>query len=193
MGVYKLSSAGGLATPRTNYSSFLAGNPAVDFGSYESIASTLVSGTSTSTITFSSIPSDYKHLQIRMSYNNLTGLDNMKMQLNGATNSTRWHSLSGDGSSASGSTGTSNIISFQAGRSDTIQYVNILDILDYTSTTKNKTIRTLGGVDNNGSGVVYLISNLYSTTSAISSIALSFVTYNFTPDSRISLYGIRGA
>jgi hypothetical protein len=30
MGVYKLSTAGGLATPRTNYSSFLAGNPAVN-------------------------------------------------------------------------------------------------------------------------------------------------------------------
>ncbi len=28
MGVYKLSSAGGITTPRTNYSSFLAGNPA---------------------------------------------------------------------------------------------------------------------------------------------------------------------
>jgi hypothetical protein len=159
--------------------------------SYESIASTLVSGTSTSTITFSSIPSTYKHLQIRMSYNNLTGLDNMKMQLNGATNSTYFHGLSGDGSSASAFAGTNNIISYQNGRSDIIQYVNILDILDYTSTTKNKTIRTLGGVDNNGSGIVYLTSNLYSTTSAISSIALSFVSYNFTPDSRISLYGIK--
>jgi hypothetical protein len=161
--------------------------------SYESIASTLVSGTSTSTITFSSIPATYKHLQIRMSFNNLTGADNMKMQLNGATNSSRWHSLSGDGSSASASTGTSNIIGFQAGRSDTIQYASIMDILDYTDTSKNKTIRTLGGCDTNGGGIIFLFSNLYSTTSAISSIALSFVTYNFTPDSRISLYGIKGA
>ena len=36
MGVYKLSTAGGLATPRTNYSSFLAGNPAVQFTAYDS-------------------------------------------------------------------------------------------------------------------------------------------------------------
>jgi hypothetical protein len=160
--------------------------------SYESIASTLVSGTSTSTITFSSIPSDYKHLQIRMSYNNLTGLDNMKMQLNGSVNSTYWHYMFGDGSSATGGASTSNLIGIQFGRSDTIQYASIMDILDYGSTTKNKTMRMLLGVDNNGSGGVSLSSNLYSTTSAISSIALSFTTYNFTPDSRISLYGIKG-
>jgi hypothetical protein len=165
---------------------------APDNGAMFPIAMANVGNTSTSTITFSSIPQTYKHLQIRMSYNNLTGLDNMKMQLNGATNSTYFHGLSGDGSSASAASGTNNIISYQAGRSDTIQYVNILDILDYTSTTKNKTIRTLGGVDNNGSGIVYLISNLYSTTSAISSIALSFVSYNFTPGTVIGLYGIKG-
>lgn len=170
---------------------FGTGAPPAAPTSYESIASTLVSGTGTSTVTFSSIPSDYKHLQLRMSYNNLTGLDNMKMQLNGSTNSTYWHALAGDGSSASVASGTQNIIGFQYGRSDTIQYAAIMDILDYTSTTKNKTIRTLAGVDNNGSGGLYLFSNLYSTTSAISSIALSFVSYNFTPDSRISLYGIK--
>ena len=159
--------------------------------SYESIASSTVVGTGTSTITFSSIPSTYKHLQIRMSYNNLTGLDNMKMQLNGSTNSTYWHYLFGDGSSATAGASTSNVIGIQFGRSDTIQYASILDILDYTSTTKNKTMRMLLGVDNNGSGGICLSSNLYSTTSAISSIALSFTTYNFTPDSRISLYGIK--
>jgi len=161
--------------------------------SYESIASTLVSGTSTSTITFSSIPSTYKHLQIRMSYNNLTGLDNMKMQLNGATNSTRYHWLYADGSSVAAASNTTNLLTYQAGRSDTQQYAAIVDILEYANTSINKTIRTLGGVDNNGSGGIFFNSNLYATTSAISSIALSFTTYNFTPDSRISLYGIKGA
>ena len=65
MGVYKLSAAGGITTPRTNYSSFLAGNAAFVPGAYESIASTTVGSGGVSTITFSSIPDTYKHLQIR--------------------------------------------------------------------------------------------------------------------------------
>ncbi len=103
----------------------------------------------TSTITFSSIPSTYKHLQIRMSYNNLTGLDNMKMVLNGSVNSTRYHWLYADGSSAAATSNTTNLLTYQAGRSDTQQYAAIVDILEYANTSINKTIRTLGGVDNN--------------------------------------------
>jgi hypothetical protein len=165
--------------------------------SYESIASTLVSGTSTTTITFSSIPSDYKHLQLRLSYNNLTGLDNLQMRLNPDTtsvNASYWHLIYGDGSSAAASntnTSSSSIVGVQFGRSDTIQYAAVLDLLDYTSTTKNKTLRFLGGVDNNGSGGIWLSSNIYITTAAITSLSFKFNSYNFTPDSRISLYGIK--
>ncbi len=64
MGVYKLSSAGGLATPRTNYSSFLAGNPKFVPNSYESIATVTVSSSVTN-VEFTSISSSFKHLQIR--------------------------------------------------------------------------------------------------------------------------------
>ena len=64
MGVYKLSTAGGLATPRTNYSSFLAGNAGYVPPSYESIQTTTLSS-SQSTISFTSIPATFKHLQIR--------------------------------------------------------------------------------------------------------------------------------
>jgi hypothetical protein len=82
-------------------------------------------------------------------------------------------------------------VGVQFGRSDTIQYAAVLDLLDYTSTTKNKTLRFLGGVDNNGSGGIWLSSNIYITTAAITSLSFKFNSYNFTPDSRISLYGIK--
>ena len=42
----------------------MAGNPVIMPGSYESIASTTLS-TDTSSITFSSIPNTYSHLQLR--------------------------------------------------------------------------------------------------------------------------------
>lgn len=117
----------------------------------------------------------------------------MKMVFNGSVNSTRYHWLIADGSSVAAASNTTNLLTYQAGRSDTQQYAAIVDILEYANTSINKTIRTLGGVDNNGSGGIFFNSNLYETTAAISSIALSFTTYNFTPDSRISLYGIKGA
>jgi hypothetical protein len=70
-----------------------------------------------------------------------------------------------------------------------------IDILDYTSATKNKTIRTLSGIDNNGDGTVQLGSGLcFATPAAITSITFNVQSgsANFTQYSRFSLYGIKG-
>jgi hypothetical protein len=69
--------------------------------------------------------------------------------------------------------------------------VFIIDILDYANTNKYKTVRTLGGYDANGSGVVSLRSNSWRNTSAITSV--KFYTGGTTSDSRFALYGIKGA
>ena len=71
--------------------------------------------------------------------------------------------------------------------------VNITDILDYTSTTKNKTARAIGGSLNaTGGSAVVLESSAWLSTAAISS--LSFVPFSgvFAIGSRFSLYGVRG-
>jgi hypothetical protein len=159
------------------------------------IAMATVTNTSTPTITFNSIPQTYKHLELRMSYNNLTGLDNMKMVLNGTTGPSWWHLLYGDGSTASGSNSdvnASGIFGIQFGRSDTSQYAGVVSIPNYTNTTNKKTVRYLGGHDMNGSGGTWMTSNYFNTSAAITSIALSFVSYNFAPGTVISLYGIKG-
>jgi len=160
--------------------------------SYESIATVTVGGGGSSTISFSSIPSTYQHLQIRATYN-FPSAANLRMQLNGATNNTNLHYLTGDGSSAGAGRDTAgNIISLQYG-SGTSFYVQIMDVLDYADTNKNKTIRHLGGVDYNGSGGIYLASSLYSTTSAISSISITSNNgTNFSQYSSFALYGIKG-
>ena len=167
----------------------LASSGAVAGGSYESIATVNVSS-SVPYIDFTSIPSTYKHLQIRASYNNTGGATNLYMVLNGSTNSTYYHYLFGDGSAATAGSTSSNIFTIQWGSSSTQQYALVTDILDYGSTSKNKTIRTLAGVDNNGSGGVFLSSNLYSTTSAISSIRIGGA-YDLAQHSKFALYGIK--
>ena len=161
------------------------------FSSYESIATVTVGSGGQSTVTFSSIPSTYKHLQIRSSHTLLGGEDNLYMKLNTSINSTYYHYLFGNGSSAVAGATTGNLYTIQFGNASNIFYGNIVDILDYGSTTKNKTIRTLGGADFNGSGGVYLGSNLYATTSAITSITIGSNSYNIGQYSHFALYGIK--
>jgi hypothetical protein len=63
--VYKLSASS--VTGRTNYGSMLAGNPAFEFPTdFESIATVTVGGGGASSISFTSIPATYKHLQLEI-------------------------------------------------------------------------------------------------------------------------------
>jgi hypothetical protein len=163
---------------------------------YESIASATGTGSS-GTITFSSIPSTYTSLQIR--YNAITTAGQiMRIQFNSdtGTNYAR-HSLRGNGTTASA---TGNITSaFIAigdtanGTNTTYATVGVTDIQDYASTTRNKTVRDFGGMDNNSTGAVCLSSGVWLNTAAITSITFFIPTDNFTTSTTVALYGIKGA
>ena len=86
------------------YRSMLAGNSAYVPPSYESIASATGTGSS-GTITFSSIPGTYQHLQIRInSRNDSTDGATTTMRFNGDTGSNyARHYLYGDGATVSAS------------------------------------------------------------------------------------------
>jgi hypothetical protein len=70
----------------------------------------------------------------------------------------------------------------------------VIDILDYTSVNKNKTVRLLTGVDRNGAGLVVARSGAwYNSSTAISSITLTETNgNNWTTDTTFALYGIKG-
>jgi hypothetical protein len=67
----------------------------------------------------------------------------------------------------------------------------VIDILDYSSSTKNTTLRGLYGMNDNAIAIC-LSSGLYNQTTAVSSITLTASANNFASLSRFSLYGIRG-
>ena len=164
-------------------------------GSYESIATLTGDGTATS-LTFSSIPSTYKHLQIRAITNDASG-EEVGIRLNGdtATNYSH-HYLRGTGASvnASGSA-TQARINFMGvtTNSTTIMGATIIDLHDYASTTKNKTVRAFMGYENNSAGIVYLSSGLWQDTSAVTSITLLNIgAAAFRTQTVFSLYGIKG-
>jgi hypothetical protein len=168
--------------------------------SYESIATALGTGSS-GIITFSSIPSTYKHLQIRAIVRN-TGSGSNEQTLLITTNSDTGanyatHRLAGNGSVAyaqSYTSGTAIAPYFnpENGKTSNTYGAFVIDLLDYANTSKNKTFRILGGVDFNGSGSIGLVSGAWFNTSAISSITLTSGGGSWTTATHFALYGIRG-
>jgi hypothetical protein len=147
---------------------------------------------------FTSIPSTYKHLQIRGLYNYNSNSDALlALQFNSDTgNNYSYHGLLGDGStvSASSAANYNSILSLYSYPSYQFNTFNaaIIDIIDYTSTNKNKTVRTLNGLDANGSGKVGLFSGAWYNTSAINSITVTSVaSHTFAQYSTFALYGVR--
>jgi hypothetical protein len=165
--------------------------------SYESIATATGTGSS-GTITFSSIPSTFKHLQVRFNAMGTSTSARIYMRFNSDTGSNyNTHCLIGDGSSAFATNYSATQMTIAQdgyGINTTYPTVGIVDVLDYTSTVKNKTIRVLTGMDKNASlGEVGLYSGLWRNTSAVNEITVRFDAGNFTTAAQFSLYGIKGA
>ncbi len=172
--------------------------------SYESIATSTVGAGGVSSVTFSSIPQTYKHLQIRAlvkDNRSATSSDNNFLRFNNDSgNNYNAHQLIGDGSSASsGVLGTDSAMIYGtvpgASIGASIFNATIVDILDYTSTNKYKVIRSLNGYDSNGGGTIRLTSGLWMSTSAVTQIDLLTnigATSTIQQYSSFALYGIKG-
>ena len=188
-------------------SGFLGGAAAAVIpGDYESIATTVVGGGGASSITFSSIPSTYKHLQIRASLktnDTASSLNDLVMYMNADTTFTNYYShwVKGNGSTASaGNVQTGSYFVYlgsatsSASGQGSMFSTNVVDILDYKSTSKNKVTRYLNGADLNGSGEFFLGSGLWKNTSAITSLTLRAANtgFSFVQYSSFALYGIKG-
>jgi hypothetical protein len=161
-------------------------------GSYDSIATSTSGG---STTTFSSIPSTYKHLQIRISGTLAANGDGVIRFNNDTTNGNyTTHQFYGTGNNTSGSadflSGSSYPPYYDFGVGAGNPYAAIIDILDYSSTSKNKVIKTFVGWDANGSGRIGLCSNSWMNTAAVNRI--DFTNRNYSSGTVIALYGIKG-
>jgi hypothetical protein len=170
--------------------------------SYESIATVTVGAGGASSISFSSIPSTYTHLQIRgilRESDTNTGAGALWMQVNGDTGSNyAWHRAWGNGSTATAGAGSSTTwslvgINSRSGNGSNIFGATIIDLLDYSLTTKYKTFRALSGEEANSSnGYSGIHSGLWLNTNAISSITLyPSATYSWTQYSQLALYGVK--
>ena len=173
-------------------------------GAYESIATVTASG-GESSLSFTSIPSTYTSLQIRgitRANDASTNASDMTIRFNSDTASNyAYHILQGTGAAASASGGATQslIYTFRnvagGGADAGIFGASIVDVHDYASTSKYKTLRAFAGSDRNAADTTYrmqISSGLWQSTSAITSITLGCGA-NFASGTVFSLYGIKGA
>lgn len=181
----------------------VAGAGATGGADFVRLATTVLTS-DTRTVTFSGLDSysNYKHLQIRMVARSASAnATTLRIRANGDTGTNYAdHALRGTGSAVQGQNRTSQAqIDFQISwvqRSDFTSNVfgaAVLDIQDFSSTSKFTTFRLLAGAGNvANSGQIGLGSGLWSNTAALTSIDLYHGSFeNWLSGSRFSLYGIR--
>jgi hypothetical protein len=171
---------------------------------YESIAT--YTGSSQSTITFSSIPQTYKHLQLRMSTRSTSSNAYnawFRWTINGVSTGGQYTEayLAGNGSSIStytSGTPTNDFESMYNPGSDSDSNVfglYIVDFYDYANTSRYKIVNSYNGVMGNASTTrlgLNTIGGYFNSTSAVSSITLSSNYGVWASGSKFALYGIKG-
>jgi hypothetical protein len=166
--------------------------------------------TSSGSTSFTNIPQIYTHLHARIfarsDYDRGAGYTqpvSIYLQFNGdgAANYSG-HYFSSDGASITSSGGGANAGAYAGTygmpsfRAPANIYSNVLvDIIDYTNTNKYKVVKSISGVDQNGTGStsgagsVSYTSSCWKNNNAITSI-LFYGDGNYVAGSRIDLYGI---
>jgi hypothetical protein len=179
----------------------------LDSSAYFPIATTTLA-TTTSSITFSSIPQTYTHLQIRgVAQGNSPSVNSetFRIQLNGDTAANySTHGPYGSSYSGSGGVGTTGVINaasataisaFDFPRDNSSYFAPIVyDILNYTNTSIYKTVRSIAGTDMNQTGYSWLgiYSGLWLNTAAVTSVRVFPNADSWKANTKFTLYGIKG-
>jgi hypothetical protein len=163
--------------------------------SYESISSQLLTSAAPY-VEFSSIPSTYRHLQVRISsigngttlvarYNSDTGSNYSFHRFANFYNDT--FETAGQG------TRTSLAVQYTGNNNDATQFAGIMDIFDYSNGTTWTTFVNQNGIDGNGSGNLGTWSGAWFSTAVVTTIRFYPEDgSNLFANSRFSLYGIKG-
>jgi len=167
---------------------------------YELISTTVL-GSSAASVTFSGLGTSaaaYKHLQIRAVARSDAGSQQVGYysRFNGDSGANySSHYLGGNGSvvySGAATSQTAMAIAPMPGStySANVYHATVIDILDFASSTKNKTWRSLSGFTGSNTSVE-VDSNAWLSTAAITSIVLYPASGNLITGSRFSLYGLK--
>jgi hypothetical protein len=168
------------------------------FGSYDSLAAVTIPTGGVTSIYFGAIPQTYKHLEIRGTGRGTyagAGLS-MTIKTNDLGNDAdgyRHHIYANGSGSASGyGAAYYGTIGGTPGATVTADVHGgiLMSILDYTNTSKTKTLRYMTGYDANGSGEIITGSSYSVATAAITSLEL-LIDGSWVAGSSLALYGVK--
>jgi hypothetical protein len=171
----------------------------VDTGAMFPLGMVQVGSGGTAYVEFTSIPATYTHLQIRGIGRTTTGnFPTTLLYFNSDTGSNySYHQILGDGGVAAAGAANQSLMVLPptsgSTQSASVFGAMVIDILDYKNTSKYKTIRALGGTDNNTTGQLTFNSASWRNTNAITTVKVSPGSGNFAEFSQFALYGIKGA
>lgn len=161
-------------------------------------SNTLVSNTTS--VTFSSIPSTYTDLVLRISARSaeVATITSIELEFNGTASSYSFTRLRGDGSAASSSRASSQtqltVGTIPAASATSNTFGNIEVYIPSYTVSQNKPISSFNVGENNATAAdIYTHAGLWSNTSAITSIVLDLGGYNFVSGSSFYLYGIKNS
>jgi hypothetical protein len=162
---------------------------------YIPIATNTVAGASTTTITFSSIPSTYTDLVIIAQYKAVSN-NYLMVRLNGDTgNNYSRTEIQSTGSSVFNYNGSNEPYAYissvyaQAGEFGTF----ILNFNNYSNSTTNKNILSRGNNAASSAGGTSAVINTWRSTAVVNTILLTPIGTGFDIGSTFSLYGIKAA
>ena len=172
-------------------------------GSFDLLQSEVLTGNSTSTVEFlsSGVWADYTHLQLRVVASQYyasgsTLGSNIRIELNGSSTTYRGHFLRGNGSVV-GSGGYTSQMSFNripVSSSTSVDNFGafVVDILDINDTSKNTTLRSIGGSTTTDNWIE-IASGAWFSTAQVTSIQIKSNETALGNKSRFSLYGWKAA
>lgn len=168
---------------------------------FVSIATTTVGAGGTSSISFTGIPSVYKHLQIRgilrSTFADVTDMPRLVINSDTTAANYRAHGIQVNGGSIyptdiSGDPYLRFARIAAANNASAMFAPVVLDLLDYQNTSKNKVIRVLNGNNvNDLDGWLTYFSGLWMSTSAVTTLTIT-TSANIAQYSELALYGIQG-
>lgn len=160
---------------------------------FDSIATTTTA--SGSAWTFSSIPSTYTHLQLRLFMT--TGTGNVHLRFNGSTGTLYGYSAVGTNGTASISSGSNstdriyiNEINYNIGNSTGAAF--LVNIYNYANTNTNTYVTTQAGYyDGASSRMVSYGYGLWQSTAVIDSLTITTTGSTAVSGQSLALYGIK--
>ena len=151
-------------------------------------------GSATASITFSSIPSTYTDLRIVMTCTTTASVGLIATVNSSSTSIYNYVYIGGNGSAVVSSNNTNRtqmqFCNFAGFTSTTIPILLTLDFMSYANTTNYKTVIGQTSTDLNGSGGSENTINLWRSTAAINSVALTAGASTFSTGTVATLWGI---